>query len=231
MGYVLHFAPDNASLIIRLALEELGVPFDTVLVDRSLKAQRSAAYRAINPAGRIPTLETPDGPISETGAILLWLGDRHGALVPGAENSARGAFLNWLFFVANTLHPDVIASFYTPRYGPVEAVPQMRAALRDRVLAHLTLLEHETPTRLNGWFCADSPSALDLYVAAVLRWICLYPAEQAGQFTLSDYPRLAAMCAALETRPSVQALIVAEGLGPHPFTQPAPANPPQGVAL
>ena len=88
--YRLHYAPDNASLIVRLALEELGRPYETVLVDRRAKAQRSPAYLALNPAGRIPTLETPDGPISETGAILLWLADRHGALAPAAGDPARG---------------------------------------------------------------------------------------------------------------------------------------------
>ena len=93
MSYVLHYAPDNASLIVRLALEELGVPYRTALVDRSVKAHRGAAYRALNPAGRIPTLETPQGPISETGAILLWLAETHGALLPGAGAWSRPAWL------------------------------------------------------------------------------------------------------------------------------------------
>ena len=53
----LHYAPDNASLIVRLALEEAGLPYRTVLVDRAANAQRSPAYMALNPAGRIP----PDG--------------------------------------------------------------------------------------------------------------------------------------------------------------------------
>ena len=59
MNYRLHYAPDNASLIIRLALEEIGVPYETVLVDRRSRAQDTTAYRALNPAGLIPVLETP----------------------------------------------------------------------------------------------------------------------------------------------------------------------------
>ncbi len=47
--YRLHYAPpDNASLIVRLALEELGQPYQTVLVDRSVTAQASTAYLKIN---------------------------------------------------------------------------------------------------------------------------------------------------------------------------------------
>lgn len=229
--YRLHYAPDNASLIIRLALDELCQPYETVLVDRAQKAQLSDSYRALNPAGRIPTLETPQGPISETGAILLYLGERHGALVPTADDPARGAFLNWLFYVANTLHPDVIALFYTPRYGPDQAVPEMRAALHRRIAAHLHTLETQATARLSQWFCAAQPSALDLYVAALLRWLQLYPdPETAAHFDISPYPTLTAMCARLETRESVARLQVAEGMSARPFTAPQPPNPPEGVA-
>ena len=80
--YVLHYAPDNASLIVRLALEEMGIAYRTVLVDRSRNEQRSAAYLRVNPTGLIPALETPEGPMWETGAILLWLSETHGALAP-----------------------------------------------------------------------------------------------------------------------------------------------------
>ena len=52
----LHYAPDNASLVIRLALEELGIPYDTVLVDRRSGQQKSAGYLALNPNGLIPVL-------------------------------------------------------------------------------------------------------------------------------------------------------------------------------
>lgn len=231
MSYRLHYAPDNASLIIRLALEELGQPYETVLVDRGTKAQRSDAYRALNPAGRIPTLETPQGPISETGAILLWLADTHGGLLPRWDDPDRGAVLNWLFFIANTLHPEMIQSFYTPRYGPIEAVPAMRAALRKRILGHLTLLETQAIDRCNGWFCGEEPSALDLYVAAILRWLVLYGRDASTPFDNSAYPRLMEMCARLEMRASCARLREAEGMAGRPFTDPQIPNPPEGRAL
>lgn len=78
-AYLLHYAPDNASLVVRLALEELRQPCRTALVDRATRQQDRAAYRALNPAGPIPVPKTPDGPIFETAAILLWLSKRPGA--------------------------------------------------------------------------------------------------------------------------------------------------------
>jgi glutathione S-transferase len=54
--YVLHYAPDNASLVIRLVLEELGLSYDSRPVDRSTRAQDSAAFKALNPLRRMPAL-------------------------------------------------------------------------------------------------------------------------------------------------------------------------------
>ena len=44
MTYRLHYAPDNASLIIRLVLEELGVPYATALIDRAARGQKAPEY-------------------------------------------------------------------------------------------------------------------------------------------------------------------------------------------
>ncbi|MEL7132127.1 MAG: glutathione S-transferase N-terminal domain-containing protein [Pseudomonadota bacterium] len=107
MSYVLHYAPDNASLIVRLALDMLAAPYKTVLVDRSRQEQRGATYRALNPNGLIPTLETPQGTLFETGAILLWLVDQHRDLGAQVRDPDRGDFLKWLFFCANTVHPHM----------------------------------------------------------------------------------------------------------------------------
>lgn len=230
-SYRLHYAPDNASLIIRLALEEIGAPYDTVLVDRRATGQRSPDYLKLNPAGRIPTLETPDGPISETAAILLWLADRHGALAPAVDAPARAPFLNWLLFTANTLHPDMIQLFYVHRYGPQSAHTEMRHAAQDRITRHLDVLETRARPRLPGWLCGDNPSALDLYLAAILRWLQLYPAGWPRWFDPTAYPGLRDMCARLETRPGTEALRRAEGMGPHPFTAPESPTPPEGSAV
>ncbi len=229
--YVLHYAPDNASMIIRLALDELDIAFDTCLVDRAVAAQRSKGYRALNPAGRIPTLETPDGPISETGAILLWLADRHGGLLPDPRDPMRAAALNWLFFLANTLHADAAILFYINRYGVETDHAAMRDAVRARLTAHVALIETEARPRLTGWLGARQPSALDLYLAPLLRWLQLYPVEDRGWFDLAAYPGLHAMCIALEQRQSTDRLCIAEGMGPHPFSAPDYPQPPEGSAL
>lgn len=229
--YRLHYAPDNASLVVRLALEEMGQPYETVLVDRTRREQAGEAYRRLNPNGLIPVLETPQGPIFETAAILLWLGDTHGQLVPNARSDDRAPFLKWLFFASNTLHADLRLLFY-----PEQHVGQAhRAALQDgargRLLRHLEILETAASAG-NAWLCGPRPSALDLYLACQLRWMAIYPAgSETIWFELDRYPTLYDMCARLEARPSVQAAVLAEGLGARPFTAAAFPQPPEGSAI
>ncbi|MGJ8547018.1 MAG: glutathione S-transferase family protein [Sulfitobacter sp.] len=231
MEYVLHYAPDNASLIIRLALEHLGLPYRSVLVDRAAKAQTSPAYRALNPNGLIPVLETPQGALFETGAILLWLADRHGGLgpVPGAPE--RGDFLKWLFFTSNTLHTHLRMMFYPEKFIADGNRDALVAGLAPQITQSLAQLDALAATR-RDWFNADYPGALGFYTATCLRWCALYPLEtDRTWFSLDDTPHLRALCAAIETLPSAQSAIIAEGLGPQPFTRPAYPTPPEGSAL
>ena len=82
--YRLHAAPDFASTIPHLALTEIGCDFDVAWMDHDAGDFARPAFRAISPTGLIPAMETPDGPMFETGAILLYLVERHpGTLGPG----------------------------------------------------------------------------------------------------------------------------------------------------
>jgi glutathione S-transferase len=230
MTYVLHYAPDNASLIIRLALEQLDVPFDTVLVDRGAQEQTGDAYRALNPNGLIPTLETPQGPIFETGAILLWLADTHGGLGPAPHDPARADFLKWLFYLSNTVHPALRMMFYPDKYIGDEPCHKsaLRFGLQMALHGHFDLLNDMMQGRPD-WTTA--PTAFDFYLCALLRWPALYPVDQdRSWFTLANYPALHALCQRIEALPVCACLQSAEGLGKRPFTDPHPANPSIGSA-
>lgn len=232
MTYVLHYAPDNASLIIRLALDHLGLPYRDQLVDRAAQGQRSKAYLALNPNGLIPVLETPQGPVFETGAILLWLGDTHGGLGPLPQDAARADYLKWLFYTANTLHPALRMLFYPEKYIGADAGHQaaLRAGLHGQIDAALALLDQLAATG-PAWLGSDSPTGLDFNIAACLRWCALYPANAPRDwFVPARYPALMQMAAGLEALPATHMLQTAEGLGPTPFTAPVYANPPHGSA-
>jgi len=233
LPYRLHYAPDNASLIVRLALEELGQPYQSVLVDRARRGHKAPDYLRLNPAGLIPVLETPDGPIFETGAILLWLADRHGGLAPAPESPDRGAFLKWLFFTSNTLHVALRMRFYPAQHVGANPVAQtaLLAHQARAIIGHIDLIEAQA-AEAPGWLGAPAPSALDFYLACLIRWAQLYPAgEDKAWFDLTRWPHLRAMAARLERCPGTGAALHAEGLGDHPFTAPVPAQPPEGRVI
>lgn len=230
----LHYAPDNASLCVRLALEELGFPYATTLVDRAAQGQRSARFLALNPAGLIPVLETPQGAIFETGAILLWLADSHrdhAALAPPPDDAARGDVLKWLFHLSNTLHPALRILFY-PAYhiGPdAQSCAALSARTRERIVQMLDRLEALAATR-PGWIGGAQASVIDCYLCPMLRWLALYPPGTTGWFALPRWPHLHAAALRMEGRASARAAIRAEGLGPSPFSAPILPQPPEGSA-
>jgi glutathione S-transferase len=225
--YRLHYAPDNASLIIRLVLDGAGIPYRTALVDRRTRQQDSPAYRALNPSGLVPTLETPQGPISETGAILLWLADTH-HLGPGLGHADRPVFLKWLFFLSNTAHADLRMIFYPHQYAPTDRFDAHHEIISARMLGHFALLE-EAARKHPRLFAAATP--LGVYAVVLTRWSALYPVDAPPWFDLTEYPALLALAHAQEARVETRVIARAEGLGPHPFTLPEEPNPPEGSVL
>ena len=73
----LHYFPSNASMTPHMVLEELGVPYELVLVDRTNNAHHSPEYLKLNPNGKIPVLVDGELVLYETAAITLHLADTH----------------------------------------------------------------------------------------------------------------------------------------------------------
>ncbi len=228
----LHYAPDNASLIIRLALDELGLPYETVLVDRRSKAQFSPAYLDLNPNGTIPVLETPNGVLFETAAILLWLSETTGQLAPQQGDRLRAEFLKWMFWCSNTFQIDLRHFFYPEKFigdDPTHQ-QQLRKVFKERIKRDVEILE-DGMSRTVGLAGDDQCTLLDIYVPCLLRWTKLYAdLPENGWFRLDRYPTLNGICTRAEARSSTKAAQKAEGLGPKPFTEPVLASPPEGSA-
>lgn len=220
MTITLYHIPDYASTIVHLALEELGVPFEIHPLDFDAGDLASPAFRAVNPLGLIPAMQTPQGPVFETAAILLWLVDTHGKLGPRHGEAGREAFLSWLFFTANTLHPAMMDHIHPERAAGEGLAPAIEAAalarLHDKAAQLDALIAREAP----WWLSADRPGVLAPYVGVLLRWSAMVPADPAMRFDLSRHPHLRAVLAAAEATPSARRVAHKDGLGAHPFTAP-----------
>lgn len=99
----LYSFPTPNGVKVAIALEELSLPYDAHLVAIGADDQKTPAFLSLNPNGKIPALIDPDGPggapigIFESGAILLYLAEKTGKLIP-TDPAVRMECIQWLFF-------------------------------------------------------------------------------------------------------------------------------------
>ena len=74
--YTLYYAPGTASMVVHLALLEIGAPYRLELVDLDASRERDPAYLRLNPQGTVPTLVVDDRVLTESAALLMVLADR-----------------------------------------------------------------------------------------------------------------------------------------------------------
>ncbi|MGA0541781.1 glutathione S-transferase family protein [Neotabrizicola sp. VNH66] len=211
----LHSARDSSGTVVRLVAAVAGVALTTR--QHTLAGPRSARLLTLNPTGSLPVLETPDGPVSETGAILLWLAEKHG-LCPGPAEPGRTAFLKWLFYLSNTVHADLRQLIYPERYGPPDTEAGQVTLAAGRFLISLTHLD-EAARRNPALF--PPGGVLTSYMLILARWATICTEGNVRWFTLSAFPAIEALGRATEALPEMQRIAREEGLGKFAFTDPS----------
>jgi glutathione S-transferase len=103
----LYFAPGSSSMAVHIALHEVGAPFEALPMSFHKQDMRSAAFRAKNPAGKVPTLMIDGRPLTEVAACLFYLAKRfpEAKLLPTGDIEAEAQAVSWMSFIASTLHP------------------------------------------------------------------------------------------------------------------------------
>ncbi|WP_374575345.1 glutathione S-transferase family protein [Phenylobacterium sp.] len=203
----LHYYPGNASLFPHMLLRELGVPFDLRLVDRRVDAQNSAAYLALNPAGKIPVLVHDGRAITETVAIGLYLADAYPAagLAPPPGSPERGDYYKWMAQIANTLQAEFRAWFYPHEFTTdPDGAEAVKTAVGRRLTAAFERIADQLGER--PWLLESGVSAADLYLWLMIRWgrTLPTPAREIGA--------LGALAERVQTRPAARAALEIEGL-------------------
>jgi glutathione S-transferase len=224
VSYTLYHIPDWGSSVIRLMLEEIGAPYEVAPLDWDAGDFDSPAFRAVNPLGLIPALKTPEGPIFETAAIILWLNARHGGLGPVPTDPTRGAFLSWLMFTSNTLHQTVLTLIHPDRIAGEAVQDVVQASALQRLHEQAGQIEALIVAKDPDWLSSRKPGALGYYLGILLRWAMYLPEDEALRFSLAPYPALRAVLAAHEGFPAAQRVAKADALGPTPFTAPETAT-------
>lgn len=108
---------------IYIALEELGLPYQVKPVDVFSGAQFSAEFRKLNPLAKVPVIIDHEGPggkpytVFESAAILLYLADKTGELLP-ADTAAKFAAIQWMIKAVTTLGPMFGQYVHFIRFAP-----------------------------------------------------------------------------------------------------------------
>jgi glutathione S-transferase len=183
---------------VRWALEEVGQPYQVRLV--SFRAMKEPAHQALHPFGQIPTYEEGDLALFETGAIVLYIAERHAGLLPN-DASARARAISWMFAALNTVEPPILELttakiLEADRPWSKERLPLVQDRIRER-LDQLCIRLGDADW-LDGAF-----SAGDLMMASVLLRV-----KPAGM--LDECPNLAAYLARAQARPAYKRAFAAQ---------------------
>jgi glutathione S-transferase len=180
--------PQSRGRTVRWMLEEVGTPYETVLLDYGT-SMKSKSYRAINPMGKVPAILHRGRVVTEGAAICAYLADAFpeaGLAPPPAE---RAAYYRWLFFGAGPVEAAVMDHYRKIVPEGQERVMVGYGSWED-VLNMLEFAVSQTE-----WIAGDRFSAADVYAGAQIDWPL-----QFGM--IKDRPKLAAYADRLRARPA-----------------------------
>ena len=162
----LHFLPGTAAMAPHATLAEAGVPYELVRVERDEDGRVSAEYLALNPWGKIPTLEDGDLVLTESAAICLYLAEKFpdARLAAPAGTRERTELYRWLFWLSNTVQSTLMRHFYPERYGSAGVE---EAADRD-LAEFFDLIDRQLDGR--DWLVGEERTVADLFLFMLTRW-------------------------------------------------------------
>jgi GST-like protein len=186
-------------LKIPLALEELGLDYTVHSLDLGKGDQRDASFLALNPNGKIPALHDTDGPggpitVFESGAILLYLGERFPGLLP-TKPAERMAAIAWTFFQCAGVGP-MFGQLGHFRVFAGERVPYAEARYAAEAERLLSVLDGQLAQ--HPWIAGDTLTIADV---AHFGWLDL--AEGFLKLSLEPYTHVRAWLTRFRERPSV----------------------------
>jgi len=165
--------------IVEWYLEEIGVPYEFVLLDMQAGVHLQPDYLALNPFGKVPAIAEGDFKLWESGAILLYLANKHGKMPESLEGQAE--VWQWVLFSNATLGPGIFVEAYRDRETP-------------RLLTPLNQILEQHP-----FLMGDEFNVVDVAVGSILAYIPMML-----KLDLSPYPAVVDYIKRISERPAFQ---------------------------
>jgi glutathione S-transferase len=171
-GYVLYGAKGTGSFAPQVFLELAQAPYQFHNVDLANGEQRSEAFLAVNPHGKVPALRLPDGTvITESAAMMLHFGERFPAcgLLPPEASVDRAQVQRWMVFMAANIYETCLRAFYSERFT---TLPETADGVRDAANAALAQQWRILEAALNPgpYLLGRQRSIADIYMLMLAPW-------------------------------------------------------------
>jgi len=178
---------------VRLALEQLALPYRWVEVDPGRGETRSAAFLAMNANGKVPTLALDDGSfLPESNAILNYLAE--GSRLLPHERLGRARVLQWMFFEQYSHEPYVAVARSILRYQPPDSPRRAELPrLHERGSQALSVMEQQL--RREPFLAAGRYSIADIALYAYTH------CAADGGFRLGEFPAVGAWLDRVRSQP------------------------------
>ena len=202
----LYSLPTPNGVKASIMLEETGLPYEPHLVDFDTNDQLSPEFLSLNPNNKIPAIIDPQGPdgvplpLFESGAILWYLAEKSGKLLP-ATRAARYQCLQWVFFQVGGIGPMFGQLGFFHKFAGREWEDKRP---RDRYAAESRRLINVVNQRLASrtWIMGDEYSIADIAIFPMMRNIVGY--YGAGELVgFADFPHVQRALDAFVARPAV----------------------------
>lgn len=191
---VFYHNPQSRAQMVHWMLEEAGAPYRIVPIDFEKREHKSAAFLALNPMGKLPTIVHRGTVVTETAAIIAYIADifPKAGMAPAPDEPTRGTYYRWLFFGAGCLEPALVDKMV--KRPPPERTAALGWGTYDDVLNTLKKALSDGPYLLGEKF-----SAADVYIGSEVRWAMMFGAPGLkGEKVFDEY------VARLGSRPALQ---------------------------
>ena len=202
MSYELYTKAGSCSMAIHAVMNELGLNPQIHILEAGAgpNGLKSPEYLKINPRGNVPYIIEDGKGIAEGGAILTYLCDKNGRLLP-KDGYARAKALQWLMFANSTLHPAYGRTFWINANLPEEQREAALKAARSQIQDLWNYVEQQLEQSGGPYCCGNEQTAGDFLITTIANW---NPA--AYKFG----PKCKALFQNISARPSYQKALSAE---------------------
>lgn len=172
--------------IVQWYLEELGEPYEFILLDMQAGVHRQPEFLAINPMGKVPAILDGDFQLWESGAILFYLAQKYGKIPSSFDKQAE--IIQWILFGNATLGPGIFVEASREREMPKLMTPLNQIFEKQQFLL------------------GDEFSVADVAVGSILNYIPIML-----KLDLSEYPAVVDYMNRLAQRPAFQKVMGGRG--------------------